>query len=50
MVLVKTLTFSLSLLYFKIGLNIPLEYPLEIRHPFVDYKKDETLDFFKGVS
>ena len=47
MVLVKTLTFSLSLLFFKIGLNIPLEYPLEIRHPFVDYKKDEKFGFFQ---
>ena len=40
MVLVKILTFSLSLLFFKLGLHILFDFVLEKKQGFLDYKND----------
>ena len=51
----QNLTFSLSLFFFKISLNILFAYLQGRKQPFLDYKNDITkksknLDFFKGVN
>ena len=51
----QNLTFSLSLIFFKISLNILFAYLQGRKQPFLDYKNDITkksknLDFFKGVN
>ena len=51
----QNLTFSLSLFFFKISVNILFAYLQGRKQPFLDYKNDvtkksKTLDFFKGVS
>ena len=40
MVLVKILTFSLSLFFFKLGLHILFDFVLEKKQGFLDYKND----------
>ena len=51
MVLVKILTFSLSLFFFKLGLHILFDFVLEKKQGFLDYKNDirkvEKLEFFR---
>ena len=51
----QSFTFSLSLFFFKISLNILFAYLQGRKQPFLDYKNDiskksKTLDFFKGVN
>ena len=53
--LVKILNFSLSLFFFKLGLNIPLDFVVEKKQGFLDYKNDITKkaknwDLSKGVN
>ena len=55
MVLVKILTFSRRLFFFRIGLNIMFDFVRDKKEGFLDYKNDiikksENWDFFKGVS
>ena len=55
MVLVKILTFSRRLFFFRIGLNIIFDFVRDKKEGFLDYKNDiikksENWDFFKGVS
>ena len=55
MVLVKILTFSLSLFFLKIGLNILFHFVVEKKQPFLDYKNDirrksKIWHFSKGVN
>ena len=55
MVLVKILTLSLSLFFFKKGRNIVFEFVLKKKQPFPDYKNDlrrksKIWHFSKGVS
>ena len=40
MVLVKILTFSLSLFFLKLGLHILFDFVLEKKQGFLDYKND----------
>ena len=53
MVLIKILTFSIRLSFFKLGLNILFDFVLEKKEGFLDYKNDirkqlKNWDFFKG--
>ena len=55
MVSVKIFKFSLSLFFFKIGLNILFDYLQDRKQPFIEYtnniiKKSKNWDFFKGVN
>ena len=55
MVLIKILTFSIRLFFFKLGLNILFDFVLEKKEGFLDYKNDirkqsKNWDFFKGVN
>ena len=55
MVLVKILTFSLSLFFFKLGLNILFDFVLEKKQGFLEYRNDirrksKNWDCFKGVN
>ena len=55
MVLDKILKFSLSLLFLILGLNILVDFVLEKKLGFLDYKSDITRksknwDIFKGVN
>ena len=55
MVLVKILTFSRRLFFFRIGLNIMFDFVRDKKEGFLDYKNDiikksKNWDFFKGVS
>ena len=55
MVLDKILKFSLSLLFLILGLNILVDFVLEKKLGFLDYKSDitrksKTWDIFKGVN
>ena len=54
-VLIKILTFSMRLFFFKLGLNILFYFVLERKEGFLDYKNDirkqsKNWDFFKGVN
>ena len=40
MVLIKILTFSIRLFFFKLGLNILFDFVLEKKEGFLDYKND----------
>ena len=52
----QNLTFSLSLFFFKISVNILFAYLQGRKQPFLDYKKNDftkkskNLDFLKGVN
>ena len=55
MVLVKILTFSRRLFFFRIGVNIMFDFVRGKKEGFLDYKNDiikksKNWDFFKGVS
>ena len=55
MVLIKILTFSIRLFFFKLALNILFDFVLEKKEGFLDYKhyirkQSKNWDFFKGVS
>ena len=55
MVLVKILTFSLSLFFFKLGLHILFDFVLEKKQGFLDYKNDIRIGgkigiFSKGLT
>ena len=55
MVLIKILTFSIRLFFFKLGLNILFDFVVEKKQGFVDYKNDirktsKKWHFSKGVN
>ena len=55
MVLVKILTSSRHLVFFRIGLSIMFDFVRDKKEGFLDYKNDiikksKNWDFFKGVS
>ena len=55
MVLIKILTFSIRLFFFKLALNILFDFVLEKKEGFLDYKNDirkqsKNWDFSKGLT